>query len=64
MEKEFEVKSVGVKYTCDECWIGEMTPTGKIKMYENHATFIHKCNNCNVEKELLEKYPLIRYEKI
>lgn len=64
LEKTFEVKPIGVRYICDVCNKGEMSQTGQLKMYEHHATFVHKCNNCKHELELNEKYPLIRYEQI
>lgn len=64
MEEYVEVKPIGVEYICDFCDRGKMINTGDIKMYENHATFIHRCEKCGVLKELPEKYPLIRYEGI
>lgn len=64
MEKEFDVKPVGVKYICDACKNGEMKPIGKMKTYENHAGFVHECDSCKTEMELRDRYPLIRYEFI
>lgn len=64
MEEIFNVKTIGVKYICDSCKEGEMQQTGKMKMYDNHANFIHKCDNCGHEIELREKYPLVRYEQM
>ena len=64
MEEKFDVSPIGIRYICDSCNNGEMLPTGEMNMYENHATFIHKCKTCKNEKELMEKYPLIRYEQI
>jgi DNA-directed RNA polymerase subunit RPC12/RpoP len=62
LEKRFEVKSIGIKYICDTCGEGEMSPTGGLKMFETNATYPHICERCGAEKDLLEKYPLIRYE--
>lgn len=62
MERNFEVKPIGVKYICDKCGDGEMLPTGKMKMFETHALYPHICNKCATEKDFIEKYPLIRYE--
>jgi len=64
MEKIFPVKPLCVKYICDSCGITEMLPTGEIKIHEKYVSFIHKCKSCNTEKELMDKYPLIRYETI
>ncbi|MNO34235.1 hypothetical protein D3C76_242660 [compost metagenome] len=64
MEETFLVKQVGVKYKCDQCENGEMRPTGKMIMHETHATFVHRCDNCESEIDLKEKYPLIRYDQI
>lgn len=64
MEKTFEVKPIGIRYICDVCKKGEMHQTEKMKMYEHHATFVHKCSNCGQELELKEKYPTIRYEQV
>jgi hypothetical protein len=62
MEVTFAVKPVGVKCLCDSCKLGEMSYTGTMKMHSTCAIFVHKCENCLLEVELKEKYPLIRYE--
>lgn len=64
LEVTFDVKPIGINYICDSCQKGEMNQTGEVKMYEHHATFVHKCSNCSEKKELKEKYPLIRYQQI
>jgi DNA polymerase III alpha subunit (gram-positive type) len=64
LEKSYEVKPIVIKYICDSCNLGEMLPTGKMKMFETHALFIHKCEKCGVEHDFFEKYPLIKYEDI
>lgn len=62
MEKRFEVKPYGVEYTCDSCEEGEMLPTGKA-FWSDPPKFEHKCNKCGNTLSLLEKYPVIRYER-
>lgn len=64
MERQFKVKPVGIKYICDKCKEGEMNQTGQMQMYDDYATFIHKCSHCEHKLELKEKYPLIRYKQI
>lgn len=62
MEKSFDVKPEGIKYFCDSCESGEMFPTGRMKMFNTHALYPHICNSCGAEKDLSEKYPVIRYK--
>jgi DNA polymerase III alpha subunit (gram-positive type) len=62
LEKSFEVNPILIKYICDSCNTGEMLPTGKMKMFETYALYIHKCEKCGVEHDLNEKYPTIRYD--
>lgn len=64
MEKYVEVTPVGVVYICDVCNSGKVVYTSDMKMYHNYATFVHRCEKCDSKIELLEKYPLIRYEGV
>lgn len=62
MEKEFAIKTVGIKYICNCCKVGEMTPTGNNDWKCNPPKFEHKCNYCGAKIFLSEKYPLVRYK--
>lgn len=64
MEKEYQVKPVGVKYICDTCEKGEMLPNGKNNWNVELPLFEHECSHCNTRKMLTEKFPLIRYINI
>ena len=58
-EQKFEVVPYEVKYLC-ECG-EEMKSTGRMFM-SNPPQFPHKCEGCEKEINLTEKYPTIRWE--
>lgn len=60
-----EVKTYQVTMRCDDCYYGEMKPTGEI-LASNPPLYIHKCNNssCLHEDSYKYKYPRIEYEKV
>jgi hypothetical protein len=53
-------RQVLVEYTCDQCAIGKLAPTGFSYMTKP-PTYEHQCNNCGAVKDLSEIYPVIRF---
>jgi hypothetical protein len=58
-EERFELKPYGVRYLCD-C-NGEMIPTGQMLM-SDPPKFPHECRECGKAINLIEKYPIVRWE--
>ncbi|MGQ7108381.1 hypothetical protein ACUN13_29580 [Bacillus cereus group sp. Bce041] len=66
METNFEVKVVGVKYTCDKCKEGEMIYQAGIgtMLLTSPPQFEHTCTNCEFKQNLSKKYPTIEYKGV
>jgi DNA-directed RNA polymerase subunit RPC12/RpoP len=63
MESKYEVKPVGVEYTCDKCGKGTMNPTGLIAPSQP-PKYEHICSECG-ERALLDKqYPHIIFDRL
>ena len=62
-ERTYEARMVGVDYTCDDCNTGVMEQTG-VMLMSDPPQWPHKCNNCGVTKNLWQKYPTVRWERI
>lgn len=62
-ERVYEVKTVGVDCICDDCNIGTMEQTS-VMLPSYPPQWPHKCNNCGVIKNLWDKYPAIRWERV
>lgn len=61
MEREFDVKPIGIKYICDVCSKGEMLPNGK-NDFRHSVEIGHTCSYCGEEQKFVVKYPLTRYK--
>lgn len=62
-ERTYAVRAVGVEYTCDECQAGVMEPTGVV-LASYPPQWPHQCDNCGATKNLWQKYPTIRWERV
>ncbi len=62
-EQRFEVRNVGIDYICDTYGKGKMVSTGSI-LTSNPPQFPHKCDNCEATKNLHERYPTFRVERV
>lgn len=69
-EEQFDVKVIGVKYTCDKCGTGEMVYSDQMDLTgtseDKNAVWLHKCNNpsCNNNQKFDEKFPTFRILRI
>lgn len=63
-EQRFEVRNVGIDYICDTCGKGKMFPHGNAMLMSNPPQFPHKCDNCEATKNLRERYPTFRVERV
>jgi hypothetical protein len=63
--KEFEVRTVGIDYICDECLEGKMLPTGGSMLLSDPPQFAHQCDNinCCAKANFTERYPTFRVER-
>lgn len=62
-EQYYEAEVEVVEYSCDECCFGGNM---KFQPYDKRNTtgfFIHKCDECWVEKAFTEKYPKVEFKK-
>jgi len=62
MEKELDIKPIGIKMFCDKCKKGEMLPNGNM-LLSDPPQWEHKCNKCGHEENYKYKYPRIRWDK-
>lgn len=63
MEKEVDVKPVGIVMTCDHCKDGNLkycavTDFGR----SDHCFYQHACEKCGDKKWLFNKYPFVKFE--
>jgi hypothetical protein len=63
MEKEYEVKTLLLKYFCDDCQGEVLYKDGNILM-SDPPKFKHHCVNCNKEYLFNHKYPYTKYEYV
>ena len=67
-EVTFEVKPIGVAYTCEFCHKGEMeADTSRLIVVDaaNGLQMIkHFCNSCGAQMDLPRVYPYIEWEKV
>lgn len=61
MIKTCKAEAYAEIYVCDKCKTGEMKPTGENIWTVDPPLFKHKCDTCDEEKGLNEKYPVIKY---
>jgi hypothetical protein len=59
-EQEYDLRPVGVRYVCDKCGVGVMTPTGTM-LCSYPPQWPHKCDHCGIIENMQEKYPTVRY---
>jgi len=66
METNFEVKTVGVEYTCDKCEEGEMFhQEGRDTMLlTDPPRFEHVCTKCGYKQTFLKRYPTVEYKRV
>ncbi|WP_020469681.1 hypothetical protein [Zavarzinella formosa] len=50
--------TMAVLIRCDDCGIGEMTPTG-IMFMTHPPQYQHKCDKCGTERTFDERYPKV-----
>ena len=61
-EKIYDTKVFEVDYACDNCNSGLMINSGTM-LPSYPPQYPHKCKHCGLTKNLLQKYPTIRYER-
>ena len=61
-EKIYDAKVFEVDYTCDNCNSGLMINSGTM-LPSYPPQYPHKCKYCGSTKNLLQKYPTVRYER-
>jgi len=64
MEERFEIKMYGVNYKCKECKTGNMCEHNGKSLCTNPPQYLHKCDNCDAEEYLLNRYPLMKCEDL
>ena len=62
-EKAFDVRVIGVNYVCDGCNNGLMEHTNMALMTDP-PQYPHQCTHCGAVKNLLKRYPYVRYEEM
>lgn len=61
-ESRHKVKTYQIKAHCDVCG-GDLLPTS-VMLMSNPPKFPHKCNWCNREEVLNDKYPKLVYKYV
>ena len=65
MEVRFRTDTYIIEYLCDECYEGNMKPTGKMNLGSVN-NFPHLCDNamCGHTQDFEIKYPYTEYVKV